>query len=90
MSRNHAEAQGENTPAVMMVHAKSESEPLAQCAGWDGGTPEVERNMDGAFPSLTLAIKLRGTTLEALGNHFVRTSFLILGGLSLLLAGEFS
>ena len=43
--------------------------------------------MDGPFQGLTLAIKLRGTTLEALGNHFVRTSFLILGGLSLLLGG---
>jgi len=36
---------------------------------------------------LTLAIKLKGTTLEELGQRFVRTSFLILGGLSLLLAG---
>ena len=87
MSRNQAEAQSEGNPAVMMVHAKSDYEPLAVCAGWDGGTPEVERNMDGPFQGLTLAIKLRGTTLEALGNHFVHTSFLILGGLSLLLGG---
>jgi signal transduction histidine kinase len=87
MSRNQAEAQSEGNPAVMMVHAKSDYEPLAVCAGWDGGTPEVERNMEGPFQGLALAIKLRGTTLEALGNHFVHTSFLILGGLSLLLGG---
>jgi signal transduction histidine kinase len=43
--------------------------------------------MEAAFPGLTLAIKLKGTTLEELGQRFVRTSFLILGGLSLLLAG---
>jgi signal transduction histidine kinase len=30
---------------------------------------------------------MRGTTLEAIGQHFMRTSFLILGVLSLLLAG---
>ena len=71
----------------MMLHAKNDSTPIAACTGWDGGTPEIERNLEGAFPGLTLGIKLRGTTLEALGTHFVHTSFLILGGLSLLLGG---
>jgi signal transduction histidine kinase len=83
MSRNLSEGQ----KAVMMVHPKSESYPLAASAGWDGGVPEVERNLDYVFPGLTLAIKTPGTTLEAIGQRFVRTSFLILGGLSLLLAG---
>lgn len=87
LSHNPAEAQSEKNPAVMMVHAKSDSTPLAASAGWDGGEPEVERTMEGAFPSLNLAIKLRGTTLAALGDHFVHTSFLILGALSLLLGG---
>jgi signal transduction histidine kinase len=85
MSRNVAEAQSNTEPAVMMLHAKNDSTPIAVCDGWDGGTPEVERNLEGAFPGLTLAIKLKGTTLEALGDHFVHTSFLILGALSLLL-----
>jgi signal transduction histidine kinase len=83
MSRNLSEGQ----KAVMMVHHKSESSPLAASAGWDGGVPEVERNMDYVFPGLTLAIKTPGTTLEAIGQRFIRTSFLILGGLSLLLTG---
>jgi signal transduction histidine kinase len=87
MSRNFADSQGDKNHAVMMVHARSESSPLVASAGWDGGTPEVERNMEGAFRGLTLAIKMRGTTLEAIGQHFMRTSFLILGVLSLLLAG---
>ena len=72
---------------VMMVHIRKEAEPLAASAGWDGGKPEVERNFETAFPGLTLAIKFRGTTVEALGQRFLRTSFLILGGLSLFLAG---
>ncbi len=86
MSRNAGEAQNEKNHAVMMVHPKGEPYPLAASADWDGGSPEVERNMDAVFPGLTLAIKLKGTTLEALGQRFVRTSFLTLGGLSLILA----
>ena len=43
--------------------------------------------MEGAFPGLILGMKLRGTTLAALGQHFMHISFLTLGGLSFLLAG---
>ena len=50
-------------------------------------TPEVERNLEGAFPGLTLAIKMRGTTLKEVANRFTRNNFLILGGLTFLLAG---
>ena len=87
LSHNVAENESEKNPAVLMLHVRSESTPLAESAGWDGGSPEVERNLEGAFPQLTLGIKLRGTTLQALGDHFVHTSFLVLGGLTLLLAG---
>ena len=79
--------QGEKNPAVIMIHPKNDSTPLAAGVGWDGGVPEVERNLEGAFPGLTLAMKVRGTTLEAIGQRFTRTSFLTLGALSLLLAG---
>jgi signal transduction histidine kinase len=84
---SHQEERGEKNHVVMMVHPRHESAPLVASAGWDGGEPEVERNMEGAFPGLTLAIKLPGTTLAAMGQHFVRTSFLVLGAISLLLTG---
>jgi signal transduction histidine kinase len=84
---SHHEEQGEKNHVVMMIHPKNEWAPLAASVGWDGGEPEVERNMEGAFPKLTLAIKLHGTTLAALEQHFVRTDFLILTVISLLLAG---
>jgi signal transduction histidine kinase len=84
---SHQEEKGERNHVVMMVHPRHESAPLAASVGWDGGDPEVERNLEGAFPGLTLAIKLHGTTLAALGQHFVHTSFLILGAISLLLTG---
>lgn len=89
ISQNYAEAQRDKSKynrAVMLLHMKGETAPLAMSADWDGGTPEMERNLEGAFPGLTLAIKLQGTTLASLGQRFVRTSFLILGGISLLLA----
>src|SRR5947207_331917 len=90
ISRNLAETssdQNGHTHAVMMLHIRGESYPLAKSVDWDGGAPEVERNLEGAFSGLTLAIKLQGTTLASLGQHFVHTSFLVLGGLSLFLAG---
>jgi len=86
MSRNVAEAQTDKN-AVIMVRPKSDSTPIAYGTGWDGGQAEVERNLESVFPGLVLGIKLRGTTLAAMGQHFVRTSFWILGGLSFLLAG---
>jgi signal transduction histidine kinase len=85
---SHQEEQGEKNHVVMMIHPKNEmGAPLAASVGWDGGEPEVERNLEGAFPGLTLGIKLPGTTLAAMEQHFVRSSFLVLGGLTLLLAG---
>lgn len=90
LSHNVGEPQNDKSVyshAAMMLHVRGESTPLAQSADWDGGAPEVERNLETAFPGLTLAMKLQGTTLASLGEHFVRTSFLTLGGLSLLLAG---
>jgi len=85
MAHNLSEEKG-TSHAGVMVHLKGDYDPLAACTDWDGGKPEVEHIMEGAFPGLVLGMKLRGTTLAAMGQHFVRTSFLILGGLSLLLA----
>jgi signal transduction histidine kinase len=83
---SHQEEKEETTHAAIMLHAKYDSTPLAASAGWDGGTPEVERNFEGAFQNLTLAIKMPGTTLAAMEQRFVRTDFIILGAISLLLA----
>jgi signal transduction histidine kinase len=76
---------GSYSRPVMMIHAFRE-DPLATSAEWDGGYPETERKLEAGFPGLFLAIKLRGITVEAIGQKFLRTSFLVLGALSLLLA----
>jgi signal transduction histidine kinase len=86
INRNVADAQTDKNHAVMMLRGKYESTALAQSPGWDGGAPEVERNLEGAFPALTLAIKLRGSTLAAIGERFARISYLTLAALSLVLA----
>jgi signal transduction histidine kinase len=84
ISRNATDSQTGH--AVMMLRGKYDTAALAQSSGWDGGTPEVERNLEGAFPGLALAIKLRGTTLAAIGERFARISYLTLAALSLVLA----
>jgi signal transduction histidine kinase len=86
IGHNLAEA-GDKNHSVIMVHFKNEWYPMAASSEWGEGKAEVEKNMEGAFPGLTLAMKMHGTTLQAMGDRFVRTSFLILGGLSMLLAG---
>ena len=87
ISRNVSDSQTDKNHAAMMLRGKYESAALAQSSGWDGGTPEVERNLEGAFSGLILAIKLKGTTLAAIGERFARISFLTLAALSLVLAG---
>jgi signal transduction histidine kinase len=73
-------------PAIMVRTVKDHS-PLAASFCWDGGPPEVERAFESVFPGLILGIKLHGTTIASISDHFVRSSFLILGALSLLLGG---
>ena len=81
------QANEEKDSAVMMVRAKSDYTPIASSASWDGGEAERVRDLEGAFSGLTLAIKLHGTTLAAIEQHFMRMSFLTLGIISVLLAG---
>lgn len=82
---------GETGPqAAIMLHYAKENTPVAASSGWDGGPPEVEHKVEGAFPDLIIAIRYPGTTIEAITQRFLRTSYIILGSLSvLLIAGLF-
>jgi signal transduction histidine kinase len=82
---------GDTQPqTAIMLHYKKDLTPVAASSGWDGGPPEVDRKLEGAFPNLFLAIRYPGTTIEAITQRFLRTSFIILGSLSvLLIAGLF-
>ena len=87
VSQNHSETQNEKNPAVARIRIRNHDEPLVASAGWDTGEPEVEREVGGFFPPLLVAVKLRGTTAEVIAQRLMRTSFLTLTALSLLLAG---
>ncbi|MCU1264086.1 MAG: hypothetical protein JWM21_404 [Acidobacteria bacterium] len=81
--------QGGN-PLAMIVYPADvemghETKPLATSPGWGEGKPEVSRKLDDVFRGLALGIKFQGTSVAALGQTWVRRSFIILGCLSLLI-----
>ena len=78
---SHGEAQAEKNPPILMAHVRGDYGTYATSPGWDGGTPEVERTLEGAFPGMVLAVKMQGTTVAAIGQRFMRTSFMTLGAL---------
>jgi signal transduction histidine kinase len=82
---NQEEGDRSHPQTAIMVRTEKDQYPLAASAYWDGGSPEVERPFEDAFPELILGIKLHGTTIADISNHFMRTSFFILGALSLLM-----
>jgi len=83
--------EGGNPLAIMIYPVDSEmgqrTAPLAATPGWGEGKPEVTRRFEDVFRPLALGIKFQGTSAEALGQNWVRHSFLILGVLSLLITG---
>jgi signal transduction histidine kinase len=73
--------------AAIAIFPRREKRVLASSAGWDGGKVEVEKvTTEGPFPGLLLAMKLRGTTIAAISQKFMRTNLWVIGGLSVLLA----
>jgi signal transduction histidine kinase len=72
---------------VMMIHAPKDSAAWVTSADWDGGNPEEERRFADIFPNLILAIKYKGTTVADIGTRFLRYNYIVLGALSLLMAG---
>lgn len=83
--------QGGNRLAMMIYRADtpegSEIKPIVATAGWDQGKPEVMRKMDDVFRGLALGVKYQGVSVDALGETWMRRSFLILGFLSLMIIG---
>ena len=82
---NQNQGDSSHPQTAIMVRTEKDQYPLATSAYWDGGSPEVERSFEDVFPDLVLGIKLRGTTIADISDHILRTSFLVLGALSLLM-----
>ena len=80
--------QGGNQIAMMIFPWEQmdahEMKPFVASTGWGEGKPEVVRKLEN-FPGLGMAIKYQGVSVEALGETWVRRSFVILGILSLLI-----
>jgi signal transduction histidine kinase len=70
---------------VLGVRTSHDQKPFVATSDWGNGEPELERNFESVFPGMVLGIKLRGTTIADMSQKFLRTSFVILGALSLLL-----
>lgn len=87
--KENSNEQGGNQLAMMIYRADTpegyDLKPMVATAGWDDGKPEVMRKMDDVFRSLGLAIKYQGVSVEALGQTWMRRSFMILGFFSLMI-----
>src|SRR5215510_9226931 len=75
---------GPRPQAAIMLRYSADT-PLAASSGWDGGPPEVEHKTEGALPQLVMAIRYPGTTIRIINQRFLRTSYMILGTLSVLM-----
>lgn len=76
-----------DNPPVMMIHPMKDSTPWLSSPGWDGGKPEMERTFTFVFPEITLAIKYQGTTIADIGSRFLRSNYMVLAALSILMMG---
>lgn len=81
--------QGGNRLAMMIYRADtpegSEIKPIVATTGWDQGKPEQMRKMDDVFRGLALGVKYQGVSVDALGETWMRRSFMILGFLSVMI-----
>ena len=84
---NRSPDNNERDRPAFVLHARRETEALATSSNWDGGKPEVEHTLEAGFPGLVLATKYHGTSVQALSNHFLKTSYLILACLSVFMCG---
>ena len=88
VKEKNAEESG-NSRAMIIYRADQmdEIKPMVATAGWGEGKPEVTRKLDDVFRGLALGIKFQGTSAEAMGQTWIRNSFIILGFLSLMIIG---
>jgi signal transduction histidine kinase len=78
-ARNHA--------VFRMLWMGKDYQELVKSPDWDGGEAEVERKLEGPLAGVILGVKYRGITVAAMSQRFLRTSFLILAGICVLLVG---
>ena len=88
VQKRTAEQSGNNI--AMMIYPTNtpegkEIKPIAATTGWGEGKAEVSRKFEDVFRGLGLGIKYQGTSVQQLGETWMRRNFLILGILSALI-----
>jgi signal transduction histidine kinase len=87
LSSKNSMLQADANPPAMMIRPSKSYTPLVTSSGWDGGEPEMVRPLGDIFQGMVVGIKYPGTTVDAIGAKFLRNNYIILGALSLLMAG---
>jgi len=87
LSSKNSVLQADANPPAMMIRPSKSYTPLVSSSRWDGGKPEMERPLANVFQGMVLGIKYPGTTIDAIGAKFLRYNYMVLGALSLLMAG---
>jgi signal transduction histidine kinase len=74
-------------PPVMMIRPGDSSTPWLTSGDWGEGKGEVDRPFSDVFHGMVWSIKYQGTTIADISARFMRTNFIILGALSILMLG---
>jgi signal transduction histidine kinase len=85
-SKSNAFRNDANPPA-MMIHAPHESAPWVVSPNWGDGKGEVDRPFSDIFQGMVWSIKYPGTTIADISAKFMRSNFIVLGALSVLMIG---
>jgi signal transduction histidine kinase len=85
-SKSNAFRNDANPPA-MMIHAPHESAAWVVSPNWGDGKGEVDRPFSDIFQGMVWSIKYPGTTIADISARFMRSNFIVLGALSILMLG---
>jgi signal transduction histidine kinase len=85
-SKSNAFHQDVNPPA-MMIHPYRDNTVWVTSSNWEGEKGEVDYQFSNVFQGMVWSIKFPGTTIADISAKFMRSNFLILGALSVLMLG---
>jgi signal transduction histidine kinase len=74
-------------PPAMMIHRPRDTTPWVTSANWGEGKAEVDRPFTDIFQGMVWSIKYPDTTIADISARFMRSNFIVLGALSLLMIG---
>jgi signal transduction histidine kinase len=77
----------EANPPAMMIHPMRDPTAWVTSPNWDGGKAEVDRPFTDIFQGMVWSIKYQGTTIADISAKFMRSNFIVLAALSLLMLG---